>query len=419
MRAPEAVTQDGKHAPGHKEPASGPAVPSPAWESRGLDLKDNGEDDASVGDFTDWDAVDDDEEERLVGDIVDFDDDDDDETEHLVWGFPLGNDVARNYIKDMGYELAGGSDDEDVRAAADPGHADPVKISGMLSGVSAEQQLEFERNGHIVLRGLLDESEVREVALAAQAAFNDRTLDAYRQKLEIHAPEAAPDVRSVSEAQKILAEAGVVVPFLQLFNMHTYSDTVANVAKSAKLGRIAAELLGVPSVRLYQDAVFWKRSGDGQTPWHADLCMAPLDTNHFVTFFCPLRALPAGRHAPSLRFASGSHRDFSLPYWFADELNSMDLSIRYPESGHGELRLGDVTAHHGWTLHSSPAVPEESRGRMALSISYVASDARVLPKAQQQRVHAEDARSFSRWIKKAKAGKPLRNDKVLPIVYES
>lgn len=49
-----------------------------------------------------------------------------------------------------------------------------------------------------------------------------------------------------------------------------------------RFGHVAAQLLGVPRVRLYQDSIFTKRSGDGPTLWHSDLNMAPFDTNDFV-----------------------------------------------------------------------------------------------------------------------------------------
>jgi hypothetical protein len=231
--------------------------------------------------------------------------------------------------------------------------------------------------------------------------------------------QAAASVSSPEEAQDVLDANQITVPFLQLFNLHTWVPDVERVARSTHLGRLAAELLGVDSVRLYQDSAFWKRPGDGPTPWHTDLKMTPIDTNDFVTFFIPLRALPASRLAPTLRFATGSHRDVAAAFWFDVRTNSsLDLSSRYTEENHGALALGDATAHHGWTLHSSPGVPAGSRGRLALSVSYVATAARVLPRNEQKLINTEDSRSYARWIGNVKAGRRLRHD-LLPIVYSS
>lgn len=53
---------------------------------------------------------------------------------------------------------------------------------------------------------------------------------------------------------------------------------------SRRLARIAAELLGADEnegdrVRLYQSCVFVKPPGFGETNWHSDANMVPLDTN--------------------------------------------------------------------------------------------------------------------------------------------
>lgn len=72
---------------------------------------------------------------------------------------------------------------------------------------------------------------------------------------------------------------------------------------------VLAKHLGTKSVRLYQDALFVKRSGDGPTRWHSDLNMAPFDTNDFVTCWIPLQKVPGQAEGGSgLSFASGSHR---------------------------------------------------------------------------------------------------------------
>lgn len=83
------------------------------------------------------------------------------------------------------------------------------------------------------------------------------------------------------------------IPFMQVFNSWKHNKALASIALSPQLGRIAAELLNVPSVRLYQDAIFVKRSGDGPTQWHSDLSMAPFDSNFLVTVWIPLHFVPS------------------------------------------------------------------------------------------------------------------------------
>lgn len=69
------------------------------------------------------------------------------------------------------------------------------------------------------------------------------------------------------------------------------------------------------AVRLYQTSAFYKEPAHGETTWHYDLNTAPLDTNHMVTIWLALTPVPTEESSPLL-FASGSHRDFALPYWF-------------------------------------------------------------------------------------------------------
>ena len=75
---------------------------------------------------------------------------------------------------------------------------------------------------------------------------------------------------------------------MQLFNIWRSSPAAYDIVHSPSLGKIAADLLGVDAVRIYQDAVFIKRAGDGPTLWHSDLNMCPFDTNDFVTCWIPL-----------------------------------------------------------------------------------------------------------------------------------
>ncbi|CAM9250110.1 unnamed protein product, partial [Hapterophycus canaliculatus] len=154
-------------------------------------------------------------------------------------------------------------------------------------------------------------------------------------------------------------------------------ETIERLVLSPRLAHVAAQLLGCERVRLYQDSTFCKRPGDGPTRWHSDLNMAPLDCNDFVTAWVPLDAVPAREDGGSpLVFASKSHRDFALNHWQDSRLRG-DLTGRYREKDHAPLSAGDVTWHHGWTLHSSPGNTRET-ARVALAISYFRDGTRLL-----------------------------------------
>lgn len=79
-------------------------------------------------------------------------------------------------------------------------------------------------------------------------------------------------------------------------------------------------------------------------------------------------------HSPLL-FASGSHRDYALAYWYTLEGMTKHSGRTYPLVSHAPLSPGDATFHHGWAIHGAP--PNFSgRTRKAFAITYIADDSR-------------------------------------------
>ena len=166
--------------------------------------------------------------------------------------------------------------------------------------------LGYERSGFAVTRALLPPSRVHELRPTLVKALEERRHAALKQKVRvlIGEEEADADAETLDARLRRLPEGSV--PFLQCFNVHRHYAPVAELARS--LAPTAAQLLGSARVRLYQDSLFLKRPGDGPTRWHADLAMAPLDTNDFVTCWLPLQPVPCEEDGGSaLVFAAGSH----------------------------------------------------------------------------------------------------------------
>jgi ectoine hydroxylase-related dioxygenase (phytanoyl-CoA dioxygenase family) len=93
--------------------------------------------------------------------------------------------------------------------------------------------------------------------------------------------------------------------FLQVMNLWQDSERVLEFVSAPRLARIAAQLLGVRSVRLYHDQALYKESGGGVTPWHADQYYWPLTTDRCATVWIPLQETPM--EMGPLAFAAGSH----------------------------------------------------------------------------------------------------------------
>ncbi|MCK6259479.1 phytanoyl-CoA dioxygenase family protein [Fictibacillus sp. KIGAM418] len=156
--------------------------------------------------------------------------------------------------------------------------------------------------------------------------------------------------------------------FLEVTNLWTHSLHIKKFVTSKRLADIAARLLGVPSVRLHYDCIFFKEANGNATPWHQDQVSWPLDTNKTITAWIPLHDIPSS--VGSLNFMSRSH---------AYQETNIRTAIRhgFEEVNYGALEVGDVTFHNGWTLHSANANVLSHR-REAFAITYYEDGARVI-----------------------------------------
>jgi hypothetical protein len=92
--------------------------------------------------------------------------------------------------------------------------------------------------------------------------FERRSLEAYTQKLRVFGVSSSEIAKcetkqkAKSMLKRVCERDGFEVPFLQIFNIHRGSKeeagVIRSVATSQGLGRMAADLLGVDAVMLYQ-----------------------------------------------------------------------------------------------------------------------------------------------------------------------
>eukprot|EP00980_Cylindrotheca_fusiformis_P000615 scaffold154_cov129-Cylindrotheca_fusiformis.AAC.32 len=279
-----------------------------------------------------------------------------------------------------------------------------------------------------VLRSFIHPKSLQAIRKDVIKYAKEEELKAWKQKVEValNSVEQAKSLKTVEECEHQLENLGITeIPFLQFFNSWTSLPKVKNLVYA--LGESAAVFLDVPSVRLYQDSIFWKRSVDGPTPWHVDARMAPFDTSHFITFWIPLNDVPASGTA--LMFCSKSHSDFALPYW--SPLSGDDtwaqsstsewnrLEQRYPRKDvhYMPMKMGDVTVHSGWTLHCANE-NNNSVDRLALAVSFVDAKAEIRPDALDDigKGDNEDLNSYSTWVNEVSPKSQFQH-KLVPIVW--
>ena len=300
-------------------------------------------------------------------------------------------------------------------------------------------QLDFARNGHCVLRQAFPKQRILKLREDLLGHADRKVLLAWQQKVEVAAQSTrrAQACKTVAECQGALLELGSSpeeVPFLQYFNTWRELPSVLDVARD--LAATASVLMDCDSIRLYQDSLFWKRAGDGPTPWHTDGRMAPFDTSLLVTFWIPLCDIP--HDGSALVFCSKSHSDFALPYWNEYSKTSEDpdspwnrLDERYGGDramvDYMPVSMGDVTAHSGWVLHCADPIPTDAEDRVALAVSFVDARApirRRIRESDQRTAHTkddagdpEDAWSYRDWIKDVPVNKPNFHHDLVPILY--
>ena len=219
-----------------------------------------------------------------------------------------------------------------------------------------DERAELERDGQVVVRGLLSPGEVDRF----RALVNSALPTAYKVEL--------PPGNETYEAA-----------FDQYMNLWQSDDSVREVTLHSELARTAASLLGVDAVRVYHDQALYKVAGGGHTPWHQDQWYWPLDTDRTITMWLPLHDVEPDMG--DLEFAIGTHQGPIGDEAISDEADAFydrylaDAAVARKSTG--PMRAGDASFHMGWTLHRA----NENRtdvDREVMTVIWFADGARVV-----------------------------------------
>jgi ectoine hydroxylase-related dioxygenase (phytanoyl-CoA dioxygenase family) len=245
--------------------------------------------------------------------------------------------------------------------------------------VTPEQVAAYQRDGHLLLRGVLSPEEVA----------------VYRRVIRDAAMQYNTETRPLEE-RDTYGRA-----FLQIMNLWTRDEGVRQFVWAKRFARIAAQIMGVPGVRLYHDQALFKEPGGGFTPWHQDQTYWPLDTDHTVTMWMPLVDIPP--EVGSMTFASGSHRrGWITKEIISDESESFfDRYVReegLPTVYYGAMSAGDATFHAGWTLHKAFGNPTPNM-REVMTVIFMADGVRILAPETKNREN-----DLASWLPGCKPG---------------
>ena len=243
--------------------------------------------------------------------------------------------------------------------------------------VSADDVAQYAADGYVKLRGVLSPDV-----------------------LARYEPEITEQVISINTQHLPLAERDTYSrAFLQVENLWRHSDKVREFVFSRRLAGIAAQLLGVESVRLYHDQALYKEAGGGFTPWHVDQHYWPLSSDRTVTVWVPLQDTPA--ELGPLTLAAGSHRSgYGRELAISDESEAR-LDAFVTEAGYrvdgAPYTVGDVSYHAGWTIHRAPN-NTSATPRRVMTVIYMDAAIRV---TQPTNAHQES--DLAGWL----GGRPV------------
>lgn len=262
-------------------------------------------------------------------------------------------------------------------ASAFAGMADDLNDHHPLT---VEQQAQYRARGFIKLKQVLSPATLHECrqAISAEVARRSR------------------------EVRPMASRSTYEKAFLQVMNLWCDDPTARAFTFSRKLARLAAELMGVDGVRLYHDQALYKEPGGGITPWHCDQQYWPLATDHTITVWVPLQAVPLDMGP--LAFSEGSHQtDFGRALEISDDserevarrLTLADLPVE-----ESSFDLGEVSFHSGWTFHRAGA-NRSSHMRAVMTVIYFADGTRVAEPANRNQ-----QRDLDTWMPGARVGEP-------------
>lgn len=160
------------------------------------------------------------------------------------------------------------------------------------------------------------------------------------------------------------------------------SEVLRLFALSPRLGRLAADLLGVADARIYHDNVLSKGPGCGRTPWHFDAHHFPIASRDIVTSWIPLQAIPEGMGP--LAFAAGKDA-----WKVAEDVDFDSVGTSYDRGvaeafGAAGVRvddspfaLGEVSFHHAWCFHYARG-NRTTQPRQVMATTYFADGAKLV-----------------------------------------
>ena len=263
--------------------------------------------------------------------------------------------------------------------------------------ILTQEQVDFYNDyGYVIVRQLIDQETVEVLRDALQRALNGKH-EGMRRWIEKKDP----------EGRRILAKAE------RFWNT---DPILQNFIQTSKVGEVAGQLMETDEVRLFFDELVYKEPKiGGWIPCHQDYdSFREVSTPRIATAF--VATSKVDKENGCMYMIRGSHkwglidRIFSFPTTDAGPDDFLRIDVPEPQRSQIirdsiELEPGDVSFHHGLTIHAS-YVNDSDRPRIGWAHHYLPSDARYI--AANDMVHNHEI--------EAKDGEPI-NSKNFPLAW--
>ncbi|MCM8729359.1 phytanoyl-CoA dioxygenase family protein [Hephaestia sp. GCM10023244] len=206
--------------------------------------------------------------------------------------------------------------------------------TGLARADLALLQQQYERDGFVAVRQLIDPAEL--------AALASTVIDAVGRR-------KAHDTRSLDEKSRYEQS------FVQCQYLWEDNPAIRPLTFHQAVCGMAAALMHAPAVRLWHDQALFKEPGGKPTQAHQDHPYWPIAEDRTITAWIPL--IPVDRTTGCMGYVPGSHREAPQ---FVDIFAGDDSAGPQIESKavFVPAEPGDVLFHHGRTMHM--AMPNAS-----------------------------------------------------------
>jgi ectoine hydroxylase-related dioxygenase (phytanoyl-CoA dioxygenase family) len=264
-------------------------------------------------------------------------------------------------------------------------------ISQPMRAISEEEIGAFDRDGVVVLRGVLPPGWIARCRAGIDEVFARLDANPISEDVTASARAAAPPDEPVPRgAGRFVVASGA----------WTWNDDIRAVGMASPLPELAGRLTRSSSIRFYDDQVLVKQPGCSErTAFHTDEAYWKIIGEQVCVIWVPADVVT--RDSSAMRYVRGSQRwtgrfgrrrffdGHSEPSIRRETLPDIEADEASYDIVTYEVEPGDVIAHHYRTVHGSGGNASD-RIRRAASIRYVGDDVRYAWKSSPDKPYHDE-----------------------------